>query len=245
MNHENKITGWGPAGGSALTKHHPPQISESDIAIYAMAHDIKSPINQVSGLLEIASKLNQDDEVAGVLAMAIQANASLNRKVHELLEMNEPAAAHCLVNPQELIRQTWTELSSSGNTDHITFFLRDNVKKEIRTDRVRLQSILRNLLENAVKYGRTKARDNSILVSIQRVRDRLAVKVMDNGPGIPPRALAMIFERRFQSDPMSDGHGMGLYLSRQNARDMGGDLTAASVPGRGTTFTLRIPCFSM
>ncbi len=220
----------------------PSENYKPDLAIYTMAHDIKSPLNQVAGLLDIACRLNQDDEVAGLLAMALQANSNLARRVHEMLQMNTPDESKTEVDPEKLIMDIWMSLSKSYEVDDITFFLRNRIGDGIRTDLVRLKSILQNLLENAIKYGHREGGDSSILVTIYKHRDRMVIKVMDNGQGLTTEQQRKIFDRRYQVNTEAEGHGLGLHLSRQNARQTGGDLTVSSQPGKGTTFTLRIPC---
>jgi len=69
------------------------------------------------------------------------------------------------------------------------------------------------------------------------------VDVADVGPGIPETALPHIFDRQFKADRSRSrrGSGLGLAIARENARLLGGDVTATSAPGTGSTFTLRLP----
>jgi signal transduction histidine kinase len=76
--------------------------------------------------------------------------------------------------------------------------------------------------------------------------ERLHVRVRDNGRGIPAEKLKMVFDPfvqidRHRTDESQQGVGLGLAISRDLARAMGGELSAASVPGEGSTFTLTLP----
>jgi len=112
----------------------------------------------------------------------------------------------------------------------------------VRADREKLQQVLLNLLTNAIKF--TNA-GGEITVSCAKLGKRVAVSVADTGVGIPKDKLAAIFEPFVQVDSRltraQEGVGLGLAISRDLARGMGGELTAESVEGVGSTFTLTLP----
>lgn len=114
-------------------------------------------------------------------------------------------------------------------------------------DADRIERVLGNLLSNAVKYtpegGRITVR------TAERTGGGApgpgvwhAVDVENTGPGIPPDKRELIFQEFARLEPGDTrGKGLGLAISRQVARALGGDLTVESAPGRGATFTLWIP----
>src|SRR5439155_18534053 len=108
----------------------------------------------------------------------------------------------------------------------------------LETDRRRLERILANLIGNAVEHAGAGVR-----VRVVREGDTVVIEVADNGPGIPADALPHVFERFFKADRSraGGGTGLGLAIARENATLLGGSLTAASEPGHGATFTLRLP----
>src|SRR5262245_39302789 len=111
----------------------------------------------------------------------------------------------------------------------------------VQSDAQKLRTILRNLLSNAVKF----TSEGEIGIAIARSGDGLEITVRDTGIGIAPEQLSTIFEPFRQGDGSSTrrhgGMGIGLALSRQYARLLGGDLTVTSRPGTGSTFVLTIP----
>ena len=116
-------------------------------------------------------------------------------------------------------------------------------KLVFRADKQKLVQILLNLLSNAVKF--TPA-DGRITVSTARVSDDLAaISVSDTGLGMSPEELALVFEPYVQFDSALSrehkGTGLGMPISREMARAMGGDLVATSMPGAGSVFTLTLP----
>jgi len=111
----------------------------------------------------------------------------------------------------------------------------------MRADRERATQILLNLLTNAVKF----TVDGHITVDVDATESEVIVRVHDTGPGIAADRMATIFDPFVQAgrfgEPRKEGVGLGLAISRELARAMGGELTAVSDLGRGSTFTVRLP----
>ncbi len=112
----------------------------------------------------------------------------------------------------------------------------------VRADREKALQVLLNLVTNAIKFTE---RGGHITLDTE-VRDGgVALHVRDTGIGIPAEKLATVFEPFVQGDPGrargGEGVGLGLAISRQLARGMGGELTAESEPCAGSAFTLELP----
>ncbi|AEI63825.1 sensor histidine kinase [Corallococcus macrosporus] len=107
-------------------------------------------------------------------------------------------------------------------------------------DRVRLEQAVSNLLSNALKYGVGRP----IHVQAGKEAEHAWLTIRDEGIGIPPEALDRIFEKfeRAVSERHYGGLGLGLYVTRQNVRAMGGSIDVRSTLGQGATFTVRLPC---
>ena len=118
-------------------------------------------------------------------------------------------------------------------------------------DEVRVRQILVNLLSNAIKFTSAGGRitisggtgDNVVGAALAGAGPWIYARVEDNGRGIPPDRLRAVFEpfQQSQVDDQQRGTGLGLAMSRQFARLMGGDLTAQSQLGIGSGFTLWLP----
>jgi PAS domain S-box-containing protein len=107
-------------------------------------------------------------------------------------------------------------------------------------DTSKVQQILLNLLANAIKFT---DRGGSISLECELEPEAVAIRVIDTGKGIPPDKLDAIFKPFVQLKPrgaVANGTGLGLPISRRLATAMGGSLRAASEPGKGSTFTLRL-----
>jgi adenylate cyclase len=109
---------------------------------------------------------------------------------------------------------------------------------------MRLKQILLNLLSNACKF----TKEGEVALRVRKVaegRDWVELAVADSGIGLIPEQQAKLFQDFTQADSLTarryGGTGLGLALSRKLARMMGGDVTVASEPGKGSVFTVRLP----
>jgi signal transduction histidine kinase len=112
----------------------------------------------------------------------------------------------------------------------------------VRCDPTRAIQVIGNLLSNALKYSPATTQ---VDVSISSYEGRARVTVTDRGRGIPADQIETVFEKFHRvEDPMTmttGGTGLGLYIARQLARAMGGDVYLKSVLGAGSTFSLALP----
>jgi two-component system phosphate regulon sensor histidine kinase PhoR len=112
----------------------------------------------------------------------------------------------------------------------------------IRADEHRLQEVIYNLLDNAVKYSQPEGK---IRLKAQRVGDRVRIAVADEGVGIPARDVPRVFERFYRADKARSrqvgGTGLGLSIVKHIAQLHGGTVEAASELGRGTTIAVVLP----
>ena len=113
---------------------------------------------------------------------------------------------------------------------------------EVVGDRFRIQQVIVNLLDNAIKYSPSGGR---ILLDTSTAGGEALLEVADAGPGIPPEALPHVFERFFRADKArsrgNGGFGLGLAIVKWIAESHRGAVELASRPGAGSTFTVTLP----
>jgi signal transduction histidine kinase len=107
----------------------------------------------------------------------------------------------------------------------------------------RTAQVLDNLLDNALRYA---PRGSYILISLEIWNEQIQCSVIDQGPGISPEHLPMIFERFYRAEKSRDresgGSGLGLAIARALIEAQGGSIWAQSTTGKGTTITFQLPC---
>jgi len=107
----------------------------------------------------------------------------------------------------------------------------------VRSDSARVRQILLNLIDNAIKF----TRNGGVRLDVKQDGDDVRVSVHDTGIGIPAPQLERVFQPFHQLDEDSGGSGLGLTVARQLAWRLGGEISARSNDGEGTTFSLRLP----
>ncbi|MDD2540469.1 MAG: ATP-binding protein [Desulfuromonadaceae bacterium] len=110
----------------------------------------------------------------------------------------------------------------------------------IRLDANMLKQILLNIIMNALQ-AMEQSGGKLLVETASAGSDSVCLIIADNGPGIPAGSLERIFDRYFTTKGPDEGTGLGLFVTKKLVESMGGDITAASESGRGTTFTVSLP----
>jgi signal transduction histidine kinase len=204
-----------------------------------VAHDLRSPLTALIGEARQLSEQARDlpaefQRMAGMLVMDVDRLCRLTEDLLEISRLDsgqEPPE----FEPVDAVALMQGVLRSHGCSDTVAL---DANAVVLSTDPRRLERIVANLVDHAVTHAGVGLR-----VRVARDHDHVVVAVADDGPGIPAEALPHVFDRQFKADRSRTGRGsgLGLAIARENARLLGGDLTAASTLGTGSVFTLRLP----
>ncbi|HVQ64023.1 MAG TPA: ATP-binding protein, partial [Terriglobia bacterium] len=213
-----------------------------------VSHEIRTPLNAILGyaqLLEHDRHLNEDQKRK--IDIIHSSGTHLLTLINDILEMSkieagrttlvvEPFDLHVLLNDVCLMFRELTEKKGL----ELTLDQDPQLPRALTGDAGKVRQVIINLLSNAVKFTRRGW-------LVVRARSRVAsgdqhvitISVEDTGPGIEPRNLVRIFEPFDQPDSgiRAGGAGLGLAISRNFARKMGGDLVVASTPDKGSVFT--------
>ena len=212
-----------------------------------VSHELRSPMAAVIGaartLDERWRELNADQRAAFLALIADETNR-LATLIGDVLDTSRIEAGtfsyrFTEVDVEELVRATVAGFALHQDEVSVAAHA-DGAVPRIRGDRERLRQVLRNLLENAVKYSPA---GEAVAVRSRAEDGRVLVIVEDSGPGIPTEQHGLIFERfgRANVGLGKPGTGLGLFIARSIAEAHGGTLSVASAPGRGATFTLVLP----
>lgn len=219
----------------------------------AMAsHDMRTPLQAILANIQLAARrLGREDgdgahleAIRDNLAHAERSTGRLALLVGDLLDVTMLRSGHSLnlersdVDLAGLVGRVVADHQAATRLHRIE--VTGALDKPIRTDAVRLERVLDNLIGNAVKYS---PGGGEIMVEIAATERDVAVSVRDHGIGIPVSDLAAIFEpyRRGSNATSLRGIGLGLSGSRDVIRELGGELTVESTEGAGSVFTARLP----
>ncbi len=219
-----------------------------------MSHELRTPLHQILGYSELLLEEAEDNdpvELASDIGRIQQAATNLHELIRNLLDQSQIASGTVAAAPEEveilpfvedLVRSFAPHAQARGNT--LRLRCPDDIGC-IVTDVDKLQALLRNLLSNACKF----TKDGTIRLSLQRnnagANPGFLFSVSDTGIGIAPEAMERLFRPFEQLDGSTtrnfDGAGLGLAVSRHFASLLGGELTAESTPGVGSTFHVQLP----
>ena len=218
-----------------------------------MSHELRTPLNALAGfssLLEEGIYGPVTPEQREALGRMRGAREHLVTLIDQVLDVARVEAGTKRARPEPvalaaLVRDVCDALRGAADARGLSLDVQtaDDVPS-VQTDAGMVRQILTNLIGNAVKFTER----GGITVRLARRGRDVFLEVEDTGPGIPPELHDRVFEPFFQVDPSTTrregGVGLGLAVSREFARLLGGDLTLRSTPGQGTTFTLRLPADS-
>jgi len=215
-----------------------------DDFITVASHELRTPLT--SALLQTQHVSKQiPKEYHDKMALVERGLRRLQRLVENLLQVSRMSSPRQLVLTDldfcQVVRETVESLSDVYKSHHtkLSTVIPDEAIQG-RWDRERLDEILGNLLGNALKYGDGKP----VEVTVVAREEYIELRVRDYGIGIKEEDLKRIFQRfeRAVNSSHYGGLGLGLWLAREAARSMGGNLWAETPPGRkGTVFVLNLP----
>ncbi len=220
-----------------------------------MSHEIRTPLTAISGIAEIFSKnLSDFSEKHQKLVTTLGASSSsLKDIVNDVLDFSKIESGDIEIEDrmfllEELFVEVTSMMSVKAVQENINFIFDDTKTKNVQFygDKARLRQILVNLIGNSLKF--TEAGGLVKIISeLQYINDEqhLRVSVSDTGIGIKPKDFDLIFDRFKQSDASVSrkygGTGLGLPISKNLAKLMGGDIYLSSQYGDGSTFSVILP----
>ncbi len=216
-----------------------------------MSHELRTPLNAIAGytqllLMELRGPLTPEQRAD--LERIQRSQARLLALVNDVLNFAKLEAGRVSFDVQDVPANALLEdLESVMRPQMAAKSLEYDCRLgapavAVRADRERAQQVVLNLLSNAIKFTSPSGHITVDWTASDGVVD---IRVADTGCGIPADKLEAIFDPFVQLNPgargASEGVGLGLAISRDIARNMGGDVLVRSEPGVGSTFTLRLP----
>lgn len=215
----------------------------------AVSHDLRSPLTAISAAGEAIAlpglSVEERKELASVI---VGETRRLSRLVENLLDLSKLESGNASprrdwTSIEEVINAALDELSASAEEFHLSI---DRDLPLVRADSAQLERVFVNVLENARRHSG----GHPVSVRARAVRtlggegDRVIVRVVDRGPGIPPAQLERVFEPFYRAGTASGGHrgsGLGLAIARGFTEANGGTVSVESLPGQGASFVFEFP----
>ena len=215
-----------------------------------VSHELRTPLSMIKGYVEtLINGAKDDPNVATRFLQTIEKHAErLTYLIEDLLTISRLESGQIVMNLQKVeLRPVANDVVNDlkSRADDKKVVLENQVPAEIRVraDADRIQQVLFNLVDNAIKYGGS---EGHVWIGALAVDDQMIeVSVRDNGPGIPPDAIERVFERFYRADKARSreqgGTGLGLSIVKHIVQSHGGEVWAKSAMGQGTTFLFTLP----
>jgi len=218
-----------------------------------MSHEIRTPMNSILGFTEILKRgYAQSREDNQRYLNTIHSNGkSLLELINDILDLSKVEAGRLEVDktwtdPHRTLHEVVQMLNVQADEKGISLDLRaQNPQPEkVETDPTRFRQIIFNLVGNAIKFTESGGVTVTSRFEMTSAGPRLFVDIADTGIGISQEKMMAIFDPFTQADSSVTrrfgGPGLGLAISRKFAQALGGDITATSTPGKGSTFTVSV-----
>jgi two-component system sensor histidine kinase BaeS len=211
-----------------------------------IAHELRTPLSNIRGWLEASQDGLRDPDPA-LVASLLEEALQLQHIVDDLQDLSLADAGKLELHPEtvslpELFSQLRVRLGDRATASLVTLTATAPDGLTVTADPVRLRQAIDNLVTNALRHTPT---GGTVTVSARRDGDHIVIEVTDTGIGISADDLPHVFERFWRADKsrgrQSGGSGLGLAIVRRLTLAHGGTVEAASEPGVGSTFTLRLP----
>jgi signal transduction histidine kinase len=218
--------------------------AELDRFVYSVSHDLSAPLKSILGLVNIGRLSQNSGEQISYLGKIETSVKKLESFIREVLDYSQNKKLDIVVEQiklQDLCKEILDNLKYFDQDQSLEVDMKEISDVEITHDKTRLRIILNNILANAIKYQkRVPGHRPRIKISSSRKRDRLVINVEDNGEGIHPEVKARIFNMFFRGHHDSTGSGLGLYIAKEAAEKIGGNISVKSEYGEGSTFSIEI-----
>lgn len=220
-----------------------------DEFISVVSHELRTPLTSIRGsvaLLEL--KLKHDPSASQLIDIALRNSDRLSRLVNDILNLGKLKAGEMELYLRQL--NSWDPIVQAVEASRhfadqygVTIVAQEPERKlQIVADAEKLIQVLVNLLSNAAKFS---PNGSTVTIGVEQ-NDRLVqIYISDQGPGIPTELAEAVFDKFFQVDSSDTrsrgGVGLGLSISREIVKALGGNIRFESLPGNGTTFFVEFP----
>ncbi len=241
-----------PDGGSLLVLRDVSELRRLEAVrrdfVANVSHELKTPLTSIAGYAETLMHESAPGQPRQFAEIIVQNARRMQRLVDELLDLSRIESGGWRPNPEALelgaaIQDAWEPVAEAARRQRVTLSVSaETAHARLWADGEALRQVLTNLLDNGVRHTPSGGR---LTVAAQTRAERTVIVVSDTGAGIPAEHLPRIFERFYRVDPARSreqgGTGLGLAIVKHLVEAHGGDVTAESTLGRGTTIRLSFP----
>lgn len=217
---------------------------ELDGFVYRVSHDLRSPINSVMGIIDLAQKEAGSDKLQQYFQMQQKTLTRLDNIIGDIIDYSRNSRIETrfsVIDFKSIVKNVFEDHQYMSNGLHIRKLVDVTQDSKFICDERRLTILFNNLISNAFKYADKTRDDAFIKVLIYTNSQNALIQISDNGIGIGEKHLDKIFSMFYRATTKEQGTGLGLYIVKEVIEKLNGSITVESVPGTGTTFRIVIP----
>jgi signal transduction histidine kinase len=218
---------------------------ELESFIYRASHDLKGPLSSSRGLINLALNAKDTEDILKFLSMIATSLDKLDNilvDLHELTIIRQGTIRIKEIEIVDIINDLLGNFKGYENYNRIKFSIDNKLTSGFHTDEILIKTIMRNVLENAIKYSRANLQDSFVNVLIKEEGSYHLIKVTDNGIGILPEFQNKVFDVFIRANDVTKGSGLGLYIAKNAITKLAGKIEIeSSNVNQGTTMNLFFP----
>ncbi len=226
------------------TKELETKNKELDAFVYKSSHDLKGPLNSISGLATIGMMEDDVTKMKEYFRLTRDTTRRLQSTIVDLLSLTkvkETTVSKRSLNISELLDEVVDNFAHDENYSQVVIQKKIEIEKEVVSDEGLMKSILQNLVENGLKYRDPRKENQKLDIYLKNVNGHITLKVSDNGIGIGIEDKKKVFDMFYKINPKSVGTGLGLHILKTAVEKLGGIIELESERGKGSTFTVQLP----
>lgn len=214
---------------------------ELDNFVYSVSHDLSAPIKSIRGLINLSRLTKDPHHHQHHLNMIEESIFKLEYFISEILDFSRNERQEIVIEKfrlEDLLNEILHKFQSTNDINDAKIEM-DLQINDIVQDRPRLKMILNNLISNALKFQK----DSDLLhiqIRSRQVDHDVLIEVCDNGEGIKTEYQSQIFKMFFRASQKATGAGLGLYIAKEVAKKINGEISVQSEYGKGSRFVLKL-----
>ncbi len=217
---------------------------ELNTFIYKAAHDLRGPLCSIMGLTNIAELEGEKENLPQYLHKISESTHKLDTVLISLINVMSIKDTKPILKEikfETLLNKILTRLKYTEGFNEVVFNHTIDTKRSFFSDEFILNTILYNIIENAISYRNTNDRNAFVNITITHLDDCTLLQIQDNGIGMEKEVHEQIFDMYFRGNLHSTGPGLGLYIVKNGVKKLGGTITVKSEIRKGSLFTITLP----
>ncbi|MES2285305.1 MAG: PAS domain-containing sensor histidine kinase [Bacteroidota bacterium] len=219
---------------------------ELNLFVYKASHDLKSPVASMMALMALYKESENEQEKEMFIEKIGDCTSKLNIIMSDLLVLGRIAYGELefeKIGIKGIIDSILKSIEFVEGFKDIDFnIVFEDQAKFINTEKGLFQTILLNLIDNAIKYRKSGIERSFVNIDISNHEKGILFKIEDNGIGIAEAQQGSIFKMFYRATSASKGTGLGLYIVKTSVLKLGGTISFDSTFGNGSSFTVYLPC---